>query len=71
MVTKRFKRWQTIFTSRMLDYMCEHDLSYQKLADILGVSYKTISDWLNGNHSPRLETIFEMEEKLGIKLIEF
>lgn len=55
----------------MLDYMCEQGLSYQKLADILGVSYKTISDWLNGNHSPRLETIFEMEEKLGIKLIEF
>ena len=47
--------------------MIEHNLSQQKLADILGVNQTTVSQWLLGKKKPNYESILAFYEKFDIE----
>ena len=47
--------------------MAEHELSQQKLADILGVNQTTVSQWLLGKKKPGYESILLLYEKFDIE----
>ena len=46
--------------------MLEHNLSQQKLADILGVNQTTVSQWLLGKKKPGYDSIMLLYEKFDV-----
>ncbi|MCH5160437.1 MAG: helix-turn-helix transcriptional regulator [Clostridiales bacterium] len=46
--------------------MIDHELSQQKLADILGVNQTTVSQWLLGKKKPGYDSILMIYEKFGV-----
>ena len=46
--------------------MLEHNLSQQKLADILGVNQTTVSQWLLGKKKPGYDSILLLYQKFDI-----
>ncbi len=46
--------------------MAEHELSQQKLADILGVHQTTIGQWLLGKKKPGYDSILVIYEKFHV-----
>lgn len=44
----------------------EQDLSYEKLAELSGVNYQTIHDFLNGRSSPKWINIRRIATALGL-----
>lgn len=49
--------------------MAEREMSYNELARIAQVSHATISAWLNGKNSPRMETVGIILDALGYKMV--
>ena len=47
--------------------MIEHDLSQQKLADILGVNQTTVSQWLLGRKKPGYDSIMALYQKFDVE----
>ena len=48
------------------DIMMSNNLSQDKLAKILGVSQKAISNWKSGNDKPKADSLILIYEKFGI-----
>lgn len=48
------------------EIMVENELSQEKLANVLGVSQKAVSNWLNGKDTPKASSIMLIYEKFGI-----
>ena len=48
------------------DILEENGLSQQALADILDVSQKAISNWVNGIDTPKASSMIAIYEKFGI-----
>ena len=48
----------------------EKNITQQNLADSLGVSYKTVSNWENGRNMPDVSLFKPLCEQLGIKVNE-
>lgn len=48
------------------DLMTERKLSQEKMAKILGVSQKTVSNWLCGNDTPKASSLLAIYDKFGI-----
>lgn len=46
--------------------MLEHNLSQQKLADILGVNQTTVSQWLLGKKKPGYDSILLLYQKFDV-----
>ena len=46
--------------------MLDHNLSQQKLADILGVNQTTVSQWLLGKKKPGYDSIMLLYEKFDV-----
>lgn len=46
--------------------MIEHNLSQQKLADILQVNQTTVSQWLLGRKKPGYDSILQIYKKFDI-----
>jgi len=65
-MTKTYKPWFT--TAKEL--MTAGGVSYQDLADILGVEKSTVGHWMTGRNKPRIETIIKIAEKLGVTVSE-
>jgi transcriptional regulator with XRE-family HTH domain len=49
--------------------MKERCFNRQQFAGIMGVQPSIITRWLSGNHNFTVETLFEIEDQLGIQLI--
>src|SRR3712207_677795 len=47
-------------------YMDIHNIDRKELANIAGVAYSTLSDWLNANKYPRIDKIEKMSNYFGI-----
>ncbi len=53
--------------SRNLKYQMElHDKSRQDISDALGISYFTITSWVNGSKYPRMNKVEQLAEYFGI-----
>lgn len=48
----------------------EKEITQEKLAEILGVSNRTVSRWENGRNMPDLSTLVQLTELYGVKLSE-
>lgn len=46
--------------------MLDHNLSQQRLADILGVNQTTVSQWLLGKKKPGYDSIMLLYEKFDV-----
>lgn len=44
-----------------------YDGDKQRLADALGVSYRTVSKWCEGEHSPDLPTMNALAKAMGLE----
>lgn len=49
------------------EIMSNNNLSQQKLADILGVTHTTVSQWLLGRKKPGFDSILSLYEKFGVE----
>ncbi|MBS1690110.1 MAG: helix-turn-helix transcriptional regulator [Bacteroidetes bacterium] len=47
----------------------ERHFNRQQFANLMGVQPSIITKWLSGSHNFTVETLFEIEDRLGIKLI--
>lgn len=50
----------TKFKDRLKELRVEKDLSQYKLAEKLGVDFRTISNWENGARKPDIDTLVEI-----------
>ena len=48
------------------EIMLQKNLSQEKLAKLLDVSQKAISNWINGNDIPKASSMIAIYEKFGI-----
>ena len=46
--------------------LIEKDITRQELSDRLGVSYSTLTDWINGNTYPRIDSIERLANFFGV-----
>ncbi len=49
---------KNLFAERLSNLLKEHNLSKRALADKLGISATSISDWTNGKIQPTAENIY-------------
>jgi len=50
-----------------IDAYCENNsLTYQQFADLIGVTYRTVYDWMKGNKAPSEHNIAKLKEVLGL-----
>lgn len=53
--------------SRNLRYQMElHDKSRQDISDALGISYFTVTSWVNGTKYPRMDKVEKLAKYFGI-----
>lgn len=50
---------------RLERYRLENRISQQKLAEMLGVKFVTVSRWLNGHHLPNKIQTYHIEKLLA------
>lgn len=55
-----------IFSINLKRYMEKKGVSRQELSKILGVSYFTITDWVNGKKYPRMDKVEMLADYFGI-----
>ena len=46
--------------------LIEKDITSQELSDRLGISYSTLTDWINGNTYPRIDSIERLANFFGV-----
>lgn len=46
--------------------LIEKDITRQELSDRLGISYSTLTDWINGNTYPRIDSIERLANFFGV-----
>ena len=49
-------------------YRKQNNLTQQQLADRLGVTHQTVSNWENGRSMPNLDTLSDISKKLNIDI---
>ena len=59
---------QEIFSNNLRRYVDSSDKTQKEIADIVGVSAGTFSDWINGRSLPRMNKIQKLAEILCIKM---
>lgn len=68
--TMNTKELRKLILARTLKQKLKADnMKVGELADKLGKSPSEISRWLSGTHNFTLDTLFDIEDKLGVKLI--
>ena len=55
-----------IFSINLKRLMEQKDVSRQDLSKVLGVSYFTISDWVNGKKYPRMDKVERLADYFGV-----
>lgn len=61
----------TTFGERLREYRESRDMSQQDLADILGTTKQVLSRYETGQRDPKLTTVSEYANKLGLPLSYF
>lgn len=56
----------TKFKERLKEIRLEKELSQSKLAEKLGVDFRTISNWENGVRKPDIDKLVEIAKSLGV-----
>lgn len=57
---------KNIFASNLKRYMKLHGKSRREIAETLGLSYFTFSDWVNGKKYPRMDKVEMLANYFGI-----
>lgn len=57
-----------IFARNLNYYMSEFGKSRKDVADAIGVSYFTFTDWVKGKTYPRMNRVEQLAEYFGIKI---
>ena len=55
-----------IFSINLKRFMEQKGISRQELSKVLGVSYFTISDWVNGKKYPRMDKVEMLADYFGV-----
>ena len=58
---------KNIFASNLQIYMRRNDKSRTDIAEALGVSYYTVTDWVKGKKYPRMDKVEMLAKYFGIK----
>ena len=56
-----------IFASNLQKYMKRNDKSRTDIAEALGISYYTVTDWVKGKKYPRMDKVERLAKYFGIK----
>lgn len=57
---------KNVFATNLKRYMALKEVSRKDLAEALGISYYTITDWVNGKKYPRMNRVEELANYFGI-----
>lgn len=57
---------KNIFASNLKRYMAINDKSRKDVSEALGISYYTITDWVNGKKYPRMDKVEKLAEYFGV-----
>jgi transcriptional regulator with XRE-family HTH domain len=57
---------KNVFASNLNKYMRLHDKSRKDISEALGISYFTVSDWVNGKKYPRMDKVEMLANYFGI-----
>lgn len=57
-----------IFACNLNYYMNENNKSRKEVADAIGVSYFTYTDWVKGKKYPRMDKVEKLAKYFGIKI---
>lgn len=55
-----------VFSINLKRFMEQKGISRQELSKVLGVSYFTISDWVNGKKYPRMDKVEMLADYFGV-----
>ena len=55
-----------VFAKNLTKLLKENDITRLWIADKMGVSSSTVSDWCNGNKAPRMDKIQRLAELLNV-----
>lgn len=58
---------KNIFAANLKRYMKEHNKSRREVSEALGISYFTITDWVNGKKYPRMDKVEMLANYFGIQ----
>ena len=58
---------KNIFASNLQKYMKRNDKSRTDIAEALGISYYTVTDWVKGKKYPRMDKVEMLANFFGIK----
>lgn len=58
---------RSIFAENLKAYMDMHGKSRRDLAEALGISYYTVTDWVNGKKYPRMDKVEILANYFGIQ----
>lgn len=57
---------KSIFSKNLQRLMTIKNVSRKEIADVLGISYFTISDWVNGKKYPRMDKVELLANYFGV-----
>lgn len=57
---------KNIFASNLQKYMKRNDKSRTDIAEALGISYYTVTDWVKGKKYPRMDKVEKLAKYFGI-----
>lgn len=57
---------KNIFAENLQKYMKENGVSRRDLSEALGISYYTVTSWVNGSKYPRMDKVEMMADYFGI-----
>ena len=57
---------KNIFASNLKRYMALNEKSRKDISEALGISYYTVTDWVNGKKYPRMDKVEKLAQYFGI-----
>lgn len=57
---------KNVFAQNLKNYMEKNNKSRRDISDALGISYYTVSDWVNGKKYPRMDKVETLANYFGI-----
>ena len=55
-----------VFSTNLKRLMVQHNKSRKDIATVLGISYFTVSDWVNGKKYPRMDKVELLANYFGV-----
>ena len=57
---------RNVFAENLQYYMSERNVSRKEISDALGISYFTVTSWVNGKKYPRMDKVELLADYFGI-----